>query len=86
MLIVMNCQTFWPKSRDFVSLSLRTCHKFILTMGLSDLGFSSVVIWYKAWLVTYTQVGVLYVVLTRCSFPAERGCASWILRDAEDME
>ena len=59
MLIVMNCQMFWPKSRDFVSLSLRTCHKFILTMGLSDLGFSSVVIWYKAWLMTYTQVGVL---------------------------
>ena len=28
-------------------------------MGSSNLGFSSVVIYYKAWLVTYIQVGVL---------------------------
>ena len=34
MLIVMNCQTFWPKSRDFVSGSLRTRHETTLTRGL----------------------------------------------------
>ena len=30
MLIVMNCQTFWPKSRDFFSGSLKTRHETTL--------------------------------------------------------
>ena len=30
MLTVTNCQMFWPKSRDFVSGSLRTRHETTL--------------------------------------------------------